>query len=42
MFESRSEWWDVLCQLDLPNGTGNVIIGDDLSSNGRYDSFLLE
>ncbi|CAM9659828.1 unnamed protein product, partial [Chrysoparadoxa australica] len=25
MFESHTEWWDLLCQLDLPNGTGTVL-----------------
>ncbi|CAN0141396.1 unnamed protein product, partial [Discosporangium mesarthrocarpum] len=32
MFEARAEWWDLLCQLDLPNGTGNVTTSDERSS----------
>ncbi|CAM9981927.1 unnamed protein product, partial [Scytosiphon promiscuus] len=24
VFEAHPEWWDVLCQLDLPRGTGSV------------------
>ncbi|CAN0224647.1 unnamed protein product, partial [Hapterophycus canaliculatus] len=24
VFEAHPEWWDVLCQLDLPRGSGSV------------------
>lgn len=29
MFESHLAWWDLLCQLDLPNGTGTVLTADE-------------
>ncbi|CAM9254849.1 unnamed protein product [Ectocarpus sp. 12 AP-2014] len=34
MFETHREWWDVLCQLDLPNGSGTVITTEEMSSDG--------
>ena len=38
MFEAHPEWWDVLCQLDLPKGSGTVITSEEMShddSGGR-------
>jgi hypothetical protein len=29
MFESHADWWDLLCQLDLPNGTGTVLTSEE-------------
>ncbi|KAG5182589.1 docking domain of Afi1 for Arf3 in vesicle trafficking-domain-containing protein [Tribonema minus] len=29
MFESHTSWWDLLCQLDLPNGTGTALTADE-------------
>ncbi|CAN0090813.1 unnamed protein product, partial [Ectocarpus sp. 4 AP-2014] len=34
MFETHPEWWDVLCQLDLPNGSGTVITAEEAFSDG--------
>lgn len=34
MFQSHSEWWDVLCQLDLPNGSGTVVLAESIISEG--------
>ncbi|CAN0181531.1 unnamed protein product, partial [Ectocarpus fasciculatus] len=34
MFETHPEWWDVLCQLDLPNGSGTVITAEEMFSDG--------
>ena len=31
MFEAHPEWWDVLCQLDLPKGSGTVITSEEMS-----------
>jgi hypothetical protein len=29
MFSNNNTWWDLLCELDLPNGTGTVISADE-------------
>lgn len=29
MFQQRDSWWDILCILDLPNGTGTVQTADE-------------
>ncbi|CAN0551177.1 unnamed protein product [Ectocarpus sp. 8 AP-2014] len=34
MFETHPEWWDVLCHLDLPNGSGTVITTEEMFSDG--------
>lgn len=34
MFEAHPEWWDVLCQLDLPNGNGSVVFAEDAAADG--------
>lgn len=34
MFEAHPEWWDVLCQLDLPKGSGHVVFAEDVAADG--------
>lgn len=34
MFEAHPEWWDVLCQLDLPKGSGHVVFAEDVATDG--------
>ncbi|CAM9544185.1 unnamed protein product [Ascophyllum nodosum] len=34
MFESHPEWWDLLCQLDLPRGTATLITAEEAFADG--------
>jgi Stabilization of polarity axis len=38
MFESHAGWWDLLCQLDLPNGTGTVLTADEKAAMDEQKS----
>lgn len=34
VFEAHPEWWDVLCQLDLPRGSGSVVTAEEMLAEG--------
>ena len=38
LFQERSEWWDLLCLLDIPNETGTIVTSSSSTSSSSSSS----